>query len=97
MVFCYLLSVRPRIYLGFGFLEYVQTRIIKPLSIRLLIDNQLINQFNYYYAFISAFNLSHTHQYVYSSKTKTVRNEVKTKWWVGIHLFIKYQIESTTV
>ena len=92
MVFCYLLSIRPRIYLGFGFLEYVQTRIIKPLSIRLLIDNQLINQFNHYYAFISAFNLSHTHQYVLQFE-----NDVKTKRWVGIHLFKKYQIEKTTV
>ena len=92
MVFCYLLSVRPRIYLGFGFLEYVQTRIIKPLSIRLLIDDQLINQFNHYYAFISAFNLSHTHQYFLQFE-----NEVKTKWWVGIHLFVNNQIESITV
>ena len=80
MVFCYLLSVRPCIYLGFDFIECVQTREIKPLSIRLLIDNQLVNQFNHYYAFMSAFNLSPTHQYVFQFE-----NEVKTKWWVGIH------------
>ena len=92
MVFCYLLSVRPGIYVGFGFIECVQTRKIKPLSIRLLIDNQLVNQL--LITLLSCLHLIYPIPIntFYSSKTKLKQSGR----WVNI-LFENNQIESSTV